>query len=1236
MKARLLLLSLLLGLSLQGAAMAWETGVNDAEDWLSIYVDMDATPREGAWDQFHDNEHAEHSYIALRNLVQGSSPVIDGVFPPPYRRETYFVHDLNASLFRPGLKDQYTPVGGKSGDRKKILAERAYSSREKPFETRLVPPPHMFSGIPDFSYGIYDWINKNQICPSLPERHADLDLCHAFKGWMGAMNSNHFGTQTWLMYRHIHQLALSLAESAEAMRKKLEKNPEDLEAHKLYVYEAELMALAFEGYGQHFLQDRWSTGHMWERWNSSSYNRMKKKELQEGLVVSAVTGLLHGSQSITGRPDPMCSPAVVPYRFPGEVRSQSMDLSFPGGRMMALPMFWRHCPDKNCPPVPDGEPVPKFPGVGDHRLLDMYDGGFGKEFSEKKTPEVRASGMEISEWSGPDYPIEVSLQKLEMTNCAMAGWAEVIRKFGVRKEGGGYGITGIRIKGGLENTTLENLGHSCSDMWVTNESMALGWGGFDKALTFGGGTLATHESFINTLPTISRVTTSLPYELARRLHRVDIRRDLVRLTFTILKDSWWDPDGIKLAANGLGDFRGIAPGDRNVPPGGVPEYTEPVRLETLKDRDAATGKDLESIFGFFNRAGAEYWCTKIGSGYLDDLRGTDNIVKRGACIYLADRVYGGTDPSYRGAQKEIRTVSGKREENAAPVTPLCDALGLRISADDRLPRRLHPGYVGTPYARDKSDLSFQSVANWCDNAPLLDLLNEPDLMNADVVAVVRDPKQDIRVAGRYLGREEGLLQSEGAALGHMTIVNWTDSGFVFRLPEDRDLPGGDYRIAAVRADGTRTPGRYILRVERKPEEKKPPEKPVTAVKVPETKPPVVSKKGDCGAQREMFYKRCKQMADAQLAKNCAPGRIYSGCALDVAGCLNHYINDALLDSFCDKPGYVGCATGVLEGYLGCLQACNNAFSSGSINTFQILPCRLDCQKEADAGTKACKEGRIPAPPRHPSAPPSSESPETSGTPDGGGVPGPQPAADSTGKPQPSSPTDARETEPQVAPGTKSPAVTRARPPVFPPAKPPAAPPPPVPGTVPPPPPPVKPGWKIVNPNPNNYVGVTPQGRLRMAASPKGGGSDFAPGPNNNAPRALQAVSGDWTLETRFRFAPTAPFQGAGILLCFDENPASANCWRVIERQFWGKGQIINFSGDQKVFTGTTTFLRLTKRGKSYIAWFSADGINWTEAGRREERRTPLFAGVMTSRQPYDGNMNLESVAEFDYVKIRQE
>lgn len=133
-----------------------------------------------------------------------------------------------------------------------------------------------------------------------------------------------------------------------------------------------------------------------------------------------------------------------------------------------------------------------------------------------------------------------------------------------------------------------------------------------------------------------------------------------------------------------------------------------------------------------------------------------------------------------------------------------------------------------------------------------------------------------------------------------------------------------------------------------------------------------SGRGDCSKERETYFARCKKMAEDHVREICGRPNSLSGCARDVAGCLTHYIINALLDDYCGKPGYVGCVTGPLEGYLGCLQSCNSRLLAGVIDTFGITHCRTACQAELDVGVKACKEGRIPPPPRQTTAATSSK------------------------------------------------------------------------------------------------------------------------------------------------------------------------------------------------------------------------------------------------------------------------
>ena len=370
---------------------------------------------------------------------------------------------------------------------------------------------------------------------------------------------------------------------------------------------------------------------------------------------------------------------------------------------------------------------------------------------------------------------------------------------------------------------------------------------------------------------------------------------------------------------------------------------------------------------------------------------------------------------------------------------------------------------------------------------------------------------------------------------------------------------------------------------------------------------------DIGELRRTYLQKCVAMRNDYGKRYCEFVKNKSGCYLDPRGCWERIITAALPSE--GSQARISCGTRLLDNYRECLEGCNGEFVTGAIDIYTLIGRADDCANAADGAVKACGAGAID-PPNKPTlaALPTSRLPGSESSP-----------------------------SPEASPGTPTPTSSQTSPK----APPSGSPAPPVPaepavtsklgsnfsdefnGTS------IDSRWKVVNPNRDSSIRMTGNGGLRMTASPKEGGSDFAPGPNCNAPRVLQPVTGDWTMETRFNFAPTSRFQGAGFVICFDQNPESRNCWRVIERQFWGPGQIVNFSGDQKLFPSSTTYLRLRKKGALYTAWFSADGRTWTEAGTREERRTPVFAGIMTLCQSYDRNMNLYSVADFDYLRFTQ-
>lgn len=202
--------------------------------------------------------------------------------------------------------------------------------------------------LPDFSYGLWDWASGNEGCPiqGLSGRLASPQQCHTFKTHMGAANANHFPPQSDLWYAHYHQLAIDAARACVASRKTVLARAVAgfadvavVEARFAETWKAcEVEALVHEAVAQHFLQDSFSAGHMWERWGATDVSltplpdlpqdsatllfRRNNPAVQQMLVaeaVAAISGTIHGSDPPffdgalgAGRTetlhDPMCYP----------------------------------------------------------------------------------------------------------------------------------------------------------------------------------------------------------------------------------------------------------------------------------------------------------------------------------------------------------------------------------------------------------------------------------------------------------------------------------------------------------------------------------------------------------------------------------------------------------------------------------------------------------------------------------------------------------------------------------------------------------------------------------------------------------------------------------------------------------------------------------------------------------------------------------------------------------------
>ena len=750
-------------------ALAWDTKTNQtagSETWDSIYRFQNNVPNIANTNTLTMNEHAELTDITLQQI--GAAGVIG-----KGAQRTLNVIDLNASLFRRNLRTIGTQTG-------------AGAIAGSPLEQRILPAVPQWAGVPDFGYSIDDWINKHHFCPPRPPGNALNATCHVyFGGWLAGFNSSHFGTQAALTYRAMHTMALNLAAKAADLRARVEDtgSPEDVAEHRDKIEEAEMMALYYESAAQHFLQDRWSIGHMWERWSAPDYaqNPYPNNSILSS-EVGAASGLLHGSEALTGLPDAVSSPY-----FEGLSRLVALaNLGGLGGRTEVAPADVTPLEMPEFRLGPDG---PIFPGLGDERLRDVFDGQFGAEYPER---------------AYRDIAIPVQIHRELMMDCLKASWVGVIRALGQHPQSGNFGLTGVTLSPEFANGFAPD--HDCTDAWMTNHAVYLGWVNDTLAPV-----AAVARSFINTILDTTGVvdTTNSGSSLA-------VRADWVAVTFRIAWYDWSDPTGTNLARGGLGDLGNARPGNAY----GAPNYVATTNFENLPDH-AANGIDKEAVFGFFNRANSEYFCTGLEER-LRNLRGSDDPVEKEVCRYLAHRAWEGTDPRYDdGVQKEARV-----GPNGQPVRPICSLFGgaARIdlaSYDEDIPQWLHPGYVPIRasrgmYSMAPRNTSSESVANWCDQIPVLNFLDDPELMNEDVVAEQQKPDDEIVLSGFHLGNEQGMIRletSRGVSLSAgVEMLDWSDRQIRLRLPEDFDPGEDDILVSLTRADGIASVGRFALRL----------------------------------------------------------------------------------------------------------------------------------------------------------------------------------------------------------------------------------------------------------------------------------------------------------------------------------------------------------------------------------------------------------------------------------------
>ena len=163
------------------------------------------------------------------------------------------------------------------------------------------------SALPDHSFSLWDWAAGNLTCPiGVPGGSAEN--CHGAVGHLGPAGARHFPPQAQSTYAYYHTLALDRASQCAELTDALDDAGSDIDgglSPDEFIEECEREALLLEAFGQHFLQDAWAIGHMWERWGSADLRDFNERDIAEAVALSAA--LIHGAEPILDVEDDLSS-----------------------------------------------------------------------------------------------------------------------------------------------------------------------------------------------------------------------------------------------------------------------------------------------------------------------------------------------------------------------------------------------------------------------------------------------------------------------------------------------------------------------------------------------------------------------------------------------------------------------------------------------------------------------------------------------------------------------------------------------------------------------------------------------------------------------------------------------------------------------------------------------------------------------------------------------------------------
>lgn len=139
---------------------------------------------------------------------------------------------------------------------------------------------------------------------------------------------------------------------------------------------------------------------------------------------------------------------------------------------------------------------------------------------------------------------------------------------------------------------------------------------------------------------------------------------------------------------------------------------------------------------------------------------------------------------------------------------------------------------------------------------------------------------------------------------------------------------------------------------------------------------------------------------------------------------------------------------------------------------------------------------------------------------------------------------------------------------------------------------LNPGWQWVDPLSDSGYSLSAQpGQIRFSI-PDGEHDLYI---NQNAPRLLQPVDGNFTINTKLSITPSYSYQGAGLLIWQDQN----NYIRLERTYGWGMAVWYRkngvYDGLELPFSAPVTYIKIQRAGNDFTAWYSADNASWNQA-----------------------------------------